>query len=288
MATNKDTSLVDASAQPQLVDQNSGLAEEVRMLRQHMANMYRAWTTGQALPPPPPGFPNISPTMPTLIQVLRTVSGDPSNSEPMFKSPDTQPYTSEPTFKVSDTYPHFEPPVNIENLTSTAEDEEMTRKLKSLERSIRKLQDGHKSVSYKDLCMFPNVHLPPGFKTTQFDKFDGHGDPLVHLKGYCNQLRGAGGKDEMLIAYFSESLTGIASDWLTDQDIIKWHTWDDMTQEFVRQFQYDIDITPDKMSMTKVQKKSTESFRKFAIRWRKEAARVKPPMAEGEVVDTFL
>ena len=75
----------------------------------------------------------------------------------------------------------------------------------------------NKSVAFKDLCMFPNVHLPPGFKTPKFDQYDGHGDPVAHLKRYCNQLRGARGKEELLMAYFGESLTGVASEWFIDQ-----------------------------------------------------------------------
>jgi len=39
------------------------------------------------------------------------------------------------------------------------------------------------------------------------------------LKKFCNQLRGAGGKQELLMAYFRESLTGIASEWFIEQDI---------------------------------------------------------------------
>ena len=76
---------------------------------------------------------------------------------------------------------------------------------------------GHKSVTFKDLCMFPNAHLPPRFKTLKFDKYDGHDDPIAQLKRYCNQLQGAGGKEELLMAYFGESLTGIASEWFIDQ-----------------------------------------------------------------------
>ncbi|XP_075095793.1 uncharacterized protein LOC142173842 [Nicotiana tabacum] len=127
------------------------------------------------------------------------------------------------------------------------EQEEMTRKMKSLEQTMRNIQGlgGHKSVSFNDLCMFPHVHLPPDFKTPKFDKYDGHGDPVAHLKRYCNQLRGEGGKEELLMAYFGESLTGIASEWFIDQDISHWHVWNDMAQDFVQQFQYNIDIDPD-------------------------------------------
>ena len=57
---------------------------------------------------------------------------------------------------------------------------------------------GHKRVTFKDLCMFPNVHLPPGFKTLENYKYDGHDDPITHLKRYCNQLRGVGVKRNFL------------------------------------------------------------------------------------------
>ena len=115
----------------------------------------------------------------------------------------------------------------------------MLKKMKSIEQHMKSMQalGGHKSVTFKDLCMFPNVHLPPGFKTPKFDKYDEHDDPIAHLKRYCNQLRDAGGKEESLMAYFCESLTGVASKWFIDQEISHWHIWDDMAQDFVRQFQ---------------------------------------------------
>ncbi|XP_075083378.1 uncharacterized protein LOC142167121 [Nicotiana tabacum] len=147
---------------------------------------------------------------------------------------------------------------------------------------------GHKSVSFNDLCMFPHVHLPPGFKTPKFDKYDGHGDPVAHLKRYCNQLRGAGGKEELLVAYFGESLTGIASEWFIDQDISHWHVWNDMAQDFIQQFQYNIDIVPDRSSLINIKKKPTESFKEYAIKWRERAVRVKPPMNEAEMIDYFI
>ncbi|XP_070020183.1 uncharacterized protein [Nicotiana sylvestris] len=147
---------------------------------------------------------------------------------------------------------------------------------------------GQKSVSYTDLCMFPHVHLPVGFKTPKFEKYDGHGDPIAHLKNYCNQLRRAVGKEELLMAYFGESLVGIASEWYMDQDISRWHIWDDLARDFVRQFQYNIDIAPDRNSLSNLKKKPSESFREYAIKWHGQASRVKSPMDEIEMVTTFL
>ena len=126
------------------------------------------------------------------------------------------------------------------------------------------------------------------FKAPKFEKYDGHGDPIAHLKRYCNQLRGAEGKEELLMTYFGESLVGIASEWFIDQDITNWYTWDDLARCFVQQFQYNIDIVPDHYSLANTRKNTMEIFCEYAIRWREQDARVKPPMKESEMIDVFL
>ncbi|XP_070019690.1 uncharacterized protein [Nicotiana sylvestris] len=166
----------------------------------------------------------------------------------------------------------------------------MARKMKSLEQSMKNMQDlsGRKSVSYYDLCMFPHVQLPAVFNMPKFKKYDGHGDRVAHLKRFYNQLRGAGGKEELLMAYFGKSLIRIASEWYTDQEITHWHVWDDMDRDFIREFQYNVDIAPNRNSLTNLKKKTAESFPEYAVKWRVQAARVKPPMDEIEMVAVFL
>ena len=93
----------------------------------------------------------------------------------------------------------------------------MLRKVKSLEQSFRNMHGlGSKvSVSYKDLCPFPDVQLPAGFKMPKFDLYEGNGDHMAHLRGFCSKMRGKGGKDELLIAYFGQDLSGSALEWYT-------------------------------------------------------------------------
>ncbi|XP_070014359.1 uncharacterized protein [Nicotiana sylvestris] len=186
--------------------------------------------------------------------------------------------------------PQFEFTAGQEKTTKTPEQEEIVRKMRSMEQSLKSIQglSGQKSASYADLCMFPHVHLPLGFKTPKFEKYNGHGDPIAHLKRYCNQLRGAGGQVELLMAYFGESLVGIAFEWYMDQDISRWYIWDDLARDFVRQFQYNIDIAPDRNSLTNLKNKSSESFGEYAVKWREQASRVKPLMDEVEMVTVFL
>ncbi|XP_019257776.1 PREDICTED: uncharacterized protein LOC109235993 [Nicotiana attenuata] len=140
--------------------------------------------------------------------------------------------------------------METEKPSKNPEQEEMYRKVKSLEQSFMNMQGlgGQVSMAYRDLCLFPDVQLPTGFKMPKFDLYDGHGDLVVHLRGFGSKMRGAGGKDELLMAYLSQSLSGSALEWYTRQDHGRWYTWDDLAQ----------------------------------------AARVDPPMKESEMVDYFL
>ncbi|XP_070005002.1 uncharacterized protein [Nicotiana sylvestris] len=163
------------------------------------------------------------------------------------------PFQSDMAHFTTNSYPEqprYEFTVGPERTTKNHEQEEITRKMKSMEQSLKNIQGlrGQKSVSYADLCMFSHVHFPIGFKTPKFEKYDGHGYAIAHLKRYCNQLRGAGWKEKLLMAYFGESLVGIVSECYMDQDISRWHIWDDLARDFVRQFQYNVDIAPDRNS----------------------------------------
>ncbi|KAH0738074.1 hypothetical protein KY290_036779 [Solanum tuberosum] len=165
--------------------------------------------------------PLFVPTAPTN-SVPQPIMEPKSNSYPPPKVQYDQDYTPELTFKIPGSNPHthqYSSLVEAKKAVKNEEHEEMARKIKSLKQSVRLMQGlgGHQSVSFHDLCMFPHVHLPIGFKTPKFEKYNGHGDPVAHLKRYCNRLRGARSKQELLMAYFGESLMGITSEWLREQ-----------------------------------------------------------------------
>ena len=40
--------------------------------------------------------------------------------------------------------------------------------------------------------------------------------------------------------------------------------------------------------MEKIKQKSIENYREYAFRWRKEAAKVQPPMSEREITEMFI
>nr|XP_033511775.1 uncharacterized protein LOC117276563 isoform X2 [Nicotiana tomentosiformis] len=240
----------------QRVQQESTVVEENRIPKQQMTEMCQASANGQGPPRHKSQF---------------------ATQQEQYHSPKYHSYL-------------FDLPSKIEKPTRKMAQEEMTQRVKSLEQKLKNMQGsaGQKSIAFKDLCMLPGVHLPLGFKNPKFEKYDGHGDPIAHLKSYCNQLRGVEGKEELVMAYFGESLTGVASEWFMDQETSHWHVWDDMAQAFFKQFQYNIDIAPDHNSLSNLKKKPTESFREYSIKWREQAARVKPSMDDHELITVFL
>ncbi|XP_055826447.1 uncharacterized protein LOC129894858 [Solanum dulcamara] len=54
-----------------------------------------------------------------------------------------------------------------------------------------------------------------------------------------------------------------------------------MAQDFMDRFKFNTEAIPDRFYLMKLEKKSTESFREYAMRWRADAAKVQPPMIES-------
>ncbi|XP_059281345.1 uncharacterized protein LOC132035043 [Lycium ferocissimum] len=118
--------------------------------------------------------------------------------------------------------------------------------------------------------------------------FDGKGNPRAHLRSYCDKLVGVGKDQAIRMKLFIRSLTGEALDWYTCQDPQKWRSWGEMAQEFMDRFRFNTETVPDRFYLMKLERKSTETFREYAMRWRAEVATVQPPMAESEMTMLFV
>jgi phosphate uptake regulator len=56
---------------------------------------------------------------------------------------------------------------------------------------------------------------------------------------------------------------------------------------FVKQYKYNMDIAPDRTSLSSLEKKDKESIREYAQRWRDLATQVHPPLLDKEMVAIF-
>ncbi|XP_050896091.1 uncharacterized protein LOC127102802 [Lathyrus oleraceus] len=105
----------------------------------------------------------------------------------------------------------------------------------------------------KNLCLVPNVVLPPKFKAPDLPKHKGLSYPRSHVIMYCSNMASYIDNNELLIHFFQDNLYGESLDWLQLQN----------------------------------QAYNNEPFKEYAQRWREMASRVRHALIDAELVDIF-
>ncbi|KAL7183277.1 hypothetical protein ACSBR1_041875 [Camellia fascicularis] len=145
-------------------------------------------------------------------------------------------------------------------------------KLNKLEKLFKKSQ-GVKSIpDIEDGFTDAAVTLPNRFKMPHIDRFDGSGDPMVHLSLFSDVLRPMGLTRLQKLSFFGRTLSGIAAIWYAKlEDSVK-RSWEEMAEAFVAQYSYNtqIEITTRDLETTRQEPK--ESFSEFVSRWRAKAS----------------
>jgi len=93
-------------------------------------------------------------------------------------------------------------------------------KFDHIEERLRAIEGGkdYPFVDMAELCLVPDVVIPPKFKVPNFDKYNGTTCSKNNLKMYCRKM-GAYAKDEkLLMHFFQKSLVGVAITWYTNLD----------------------------------------------------------------------
>ena len=141
--------------------------------------------------------------------------------------------------------------------------------------------------AYK-MSLVPDLVLPPKFKVPTFDKYDDTKCPSAHLYMYCRKMTGHTSNDKLLIHCFQNNLSGSKTRWYNflSRDQIK--LWTNLAKTFLVQYKHMTDTAPDRMSMQNIEKKTNETFREYAHKWRDLAAQVQPPMTDKELNKIFL
>uniref|UniRef100_A0A2N9G2N0 Retrotransposon gag domain-containing protein n=1 Tax=Fagus sylvatica TaxID=28930 RepID=A0A2N9G2N0_FAGSY len=131
-------------------------------------------------------------------------------------------------------------------------DSKLGSKIDNLEEKIRLMQglNSFGNTNFSSMSWFPNMTVPPKFKAPKFEKYNGRGDPMIHLQIYCWKMAPYSDNELLLIQTFQDTLTGHAAEWM--------------------------------------EKKSSETFREYAQRWREKAARARPPLEEKEMIKIFV
>ncbi|GAU28982.1 hypothetical protein TSUD_391830 [Trifolium subterraneum] len=139
-------------------------------------------------------------------------------------------------------------------------EEEAAKKYKALEERLKAIECFSAfGLDASDMCLVPDVVVPPKFKTPNFEKYNGLQCPKIHLKRFCTKMSAHVTNEKLMMHVFQDSLSGASLDWYMQLERLQ-----GMSQ------------------------KGGESFKEYAQRWREVAARVQPPLLEKELVDTFM
>jgi len=240
-----------------------------------------------------------------LEQTLRNASGEgPSNWPAIFVQP---PATAQPEETISENGQepsynpasvHSMPPVPApaiidpfanESHKTTSSNGIDQDKMAALEARIRAIEgaDLYNVVRVPEMCLVPNVVVPKKFRVPKFIKYTGTQCPITHLKSYCNKMAEVVHDEKLLMHFFQDSLSGAALSWYMRLDNTKIRKWKDLVDAFVKQYKYNMDITPDRTNLSNLEKRDKESIREYAQRWRDLAAQVHPPFLDKEMVTLF-
>ncbi|XP_019431812.1 PREDICTED: uncharacterized protein LOC109338916 [Lupinus angustifolius] len=211
--------------------------------------------------------------------------------------------------------PRFEQPQRLVfGQTDRGKNKSYEEWMEKIEEQLKTIQgaDAHGSLRIEELCHATNVVIPKDFKVPDFSKYDGSGNPRFHLVSYATKMAMWSKEDEFLICFFHESLTGPALGWYLELDLgrficffhesltgpaLEWYLeldlhriskWTELADLFMDQYKFNVELAPTREQLGAMQKKKTEPFREYAIRWRGLAVQVQPKMTMPEMCSYFM
>ena len=118
------------------------------------------------------------------------------------------------------------------------------------------------SVDLDSLTNFPQVIMPPKFKAPEFVKYNGTGDPCIHLCMFCRKMTPYRDNHPLLCQIFLDSLTGPMATWYVRLE--KTSSWKEMANSLLEYYWFNTEVSPDRTVLQRIEKKSGESFCEYA------------------------
>ncbi|XP_058783919.1 uncharacterized protein LOC131658668 [Vicia villosa] len=161
------------------------------------------------------------------------------------------------------------------------------RMFRGLEERMRAMEGQGLGMDISDLGLVPGVRVPPKFKVPDFEKYKGNTCPKTHVRAYYRKIHVYSEDEGLLMHFFQDSLTGASLEWYMRLERANIRSWRDLVEAFIKQYQYNVDMAPNRTQLQNLAQKNNESFKEYAQKWRELAARVQPPMLEREMIDMF-
>lgn len=101
----------------------------------------------------------------------------------------------------------------------------------------------------KELYLVSNVVLPQKFKVPDLQKYKGVSCPKTHITMYYRKTDSYIDNDALLTHFFQDSLSGASLDRYMGLKHNKTQTWKDLSDSFLKQYKYNLDMDPNRMQL---------------------------------------
>ncbi|RVW39426.1 Transposon Ty3-G Gag-Pol polyprotein [Vitis vinifera] len=116
--------------------------------------------------------------------------------------------------------------------------------------------------------------LPAKFRMPEIERYTGIGCPRIHLRLYSTVMRAHGLDDAQMVMLFPMLLSGAAQRWFASLEVSRRRTWDDLAQEFLRQFAFNTVIDVSRRELEALRQRPEESVTSFISRWREKISQI--------------
>ncbi|RVW58997.1 Retrovirus-related Pol polyprotein from transposon 17.6 [Vitis vinifera] len=218
-----------------------------------------------------------SPTGPSSggYQFDTTVPPPPPHSQP---APQTIPFTLHSQTEVA-------PPPAI---VPTPISEDPHARMDKLEQKLRQMRTSEGAITWEDFDGAPVASLPAKFRMPEIERYTGIGCPRIHLRLYSTVMRAHGLDDAQMVMLFPMSLSGAAQRWFASLEVSRRRTWDDLAQEFLRQFAFNTVIDVSRRELEALRQRPEESVTSFISRWREKISQIIDRPSERDQISMIM
>ncbi|GAU47885.1 hypothetical protein TSUD_404570 [Trifolium subterraneum] len=176
-----------------------------------------------------------------------------------------------------------------------AEKEDMIKSTVPIPQLVNTLRQVTATVSAPLVHTIPQTQMPI-FHAESVGGYDRMDDLQIKYDEMQKEMKALRGKDLFgqdahelcLVPGCRDSLTGAALRWYMNLDKANVSSFNDLASAFIRQYNYNSYLAPDRDELRALAQKERESFKEYAQRWRELAAQIRPPVEEKELCKLFL
>ena len=140
------------------------------------------------------------------------------------------------------------------------------------------------SFDFDVMIQFDGDKLSDKFKMPQLQKFDGTGDPRIHLSQYTIIMSATKASIFMVARLFVLSLEGMAVNWYHGLEKLIRADWKELCSTFLKQYEYNTKLEVSIRDLELTKQKSNESLLDFLIRFMNKAGLMKNKLTEKDQV----